>query len=135
MESKISSRAILKMLEHLESRGGDIDYIDIQETRKEQEAPWNTNEHIVTYFSDVQLAVKRLTKAGVTSDEVELLSNALFSIKTSGKMEYALQEWDKKAKADQTWGKQRLILAKSMLIAESIKELKRSKQDSDPQTK
>ena len=91
------------MLEHLEHRRGDIDYIDIQEMRKERDAPWNTNEHIVTYFSSVQRAVKRLTKAGVNSDEIELLSNALYSIKQSGEMEYALQQWDLKARADRTW--------------------------------
>ena len=39
----------------------------------------------------------------MTSDEVELLANTLFSIKQSGEMEYALQEWDKKTKANQTW--------------------------------
>ena len=103
---------ILKMLEHLEERGGDVDYIDIQEMRKERDAPWNTNEHIVTYFSGTQGAVKRLKKAGVTSDEVELLANALFSIKQSGEMEYALQEWDKKAKADQTWEKAKTYFSK-----------------------
>ena len=102
----------LEMLEHLEDRGGDVDYIDIQEMRKERDAPWNTNEHIVTYFSGVQGAVKRLKKAGVTSDEVELLANALFSIKQSGEMEYALQEWDKKAKADQTWEKAKTYFSK-----------------------
>ena len=102
----------LEMLEHLEDRGGDVDYIDIQEMRKERDAPWNTNEHIVTYFSSVQGAVKRLKKAGVTSDEVELLANALFSIKQSGEMEYALQEWDKKAKADQTWEKAKTYFSK-----------------------
>ena len=102
----------LEMLEHLEDRGGDVDYIDIQEMRKERDAPWNTNEHIVTYFSGVQGAVKRLKKAGVTSDEVELLANALFSIKQSGEMEHALQEWDKKAKADQTWEKAKTYFSK-----------------------
>ena len=102
----------LEMLEHLEDRGGDVDYIDIQEMRKERDAPWNTNEHIVTYFSDITGAVKRLKKAGVTSDEVELLANALFSIKQSGEMEYALQEWDKKAKADQTWEKAKTYFSK-----------------------
>lgn len=104
--------SILEMLEHLENRGGDIDYIDIQDMKKERDAPWNTNEHIVTYFSGVQRAVKRLTKAGVTSDEVELLANALYSIKQSGEMEYALQEWDKKSRADRTWATAKTYFSK-----------------------
>ena len=127
--------SILDMLEHLENRGGDIDYIDIQEMRKERDAPWNTNEHIVTYFSGVQRAVKRLTKAGVTSDEIELLANALYSIKQSGEMEYALQEWDKKAKADRTWEKAKTYFSKEYANRKSTKQSKQSKQDSDPPTK
>ena len=103
---------ILEMLEHLEDRGGDIDYIDIQEMRKERDASWNSNEHIVSYFSSTQSAVKRLKKAGVTSDETELLANALYSIKESGEMEYALQEWDKKAKTDQTWANAKTYFSK-----------------------
>ena len=103
---------ILEMLEHLEDRGGDIDYIDIAEMRKEREAPWDTNEHIVTYFSGVQRAVKRLTKAKVKSDEIELLANALMTIKESGEMEHALQEWEKKDKADQTWEKAKTYFSK-----------------------
>ena len=93
------------MLKHLEDHVGNVDYIDIQEMRKEQDAPLNTNEHIVTHFSGTQGAVKRLKKAGVTLGEVELLANALYSIKQNGKMECTLRERDKKAKADQTRGK------------------------------
>ncbi len=66
----------------------------------------------MSYFSSTQRAVKRLKKAGVTSDETELLANALYSIKESGEMEYALQEWDKKAKTDQTWANAKTYFSK-----------------------
>ena len=36
-------------------------------------------------------------------DDKELLANALYTIKESGEMEWALKEWNKKAAADKTW--------------------------------
>ena len=93
----------LEMLQHLEDWGGDIDYINIQEMKAERDGPWDTNQHIVTYFSRVERAVKRLKEGKVTTSEVKILSNLLFQIKQSGEMEWALKEWNKKPKADRTW--------------------------------
>ena len=50
------------MLKHLEDQGGNINYMDIQEIKKEQDAPWDTNEHIVTYFMKVERVNKWLNK-------------------------------------------------------------------------
>ena len=94
---------IIKMIEHLKTHRGEIDYIDIQEMKKERDAPWNTNDHIVTYFSKIERTVKWLELAEVKSDKNELLSNALYAIKESGEMEHALREWDNKKKEDRTW--------------------------------
>ena len=93
----------LKMLQHFEDRGGDIDYINIQEMKTKRDGPWDTNQHIVTYFSRVEQAVKRLKEGKVTTSEVKILSNVLFQIKQSGEMEWALKEWNKKPEADRTW--------------------------------
>ena len=95
--------SILEMLDHLGARGGEIDYIDIQEIKKERDAPWNTNEHIVKYFSNTDRAVKRLKRSKVDTSEKELMSNALYTIKESGEMERALEDWDKKPEAERTW--------------------------------
>ncbi len=38
----------IKILEHLEKRGGTLDFIDTMEIKKERDAPWNGNEHVVT---------------------------------------------------------------------------------------
>ncbi len=64
--------------------------------KKEQDASWDTNENIVTHFLKVEKALKQLEQAKVKCDKTELLSNALFTIKESGKMEQAIIDWDKK---------------------------------------
>ena len=39
----------------------------------------------------------------MTTSEVKILSDVLFQIKQSGKMEWALKEWNKKPESDRTW--------------------------------
>ena len=75
------------MLKHLEDSGGELDYIDLQELKKERDAPWDTNEHIVKYFTKVDRAVKRANDK-IKVDEKELLANALYTIKESSEMEW-----------------------------------------------
>ena len=70
--------------------------------KKERDGHWDTNKHIVTYFTKVELVRKRL-KHTITVDDKELLRNALYTIKASGQMEWVLKEWDKKADTDKTW--------------------------------
>ena len=43
----------LAMLEHLEKRGGTLDYINTKEIKKERNDPWDVNKHVVTYFNRV----------------------------------------------------------------------------------
>ena len=93
---------VVQMLQHLKDQGGDIDCIDIQEIKAERDAPWDTNQHIVTYFLQVDKAIKRLDHAGVKTDDKELISSALYQIKQSGEMEHALKKWDNKDAADKT---------------------------------
>lgn len=96
------NKPVTEMFEHLVERAGELDYIDLQEMKKERDAPWDTNEHIVTYFTKVERAVKRM-KGKINTDDKELLSNALYTIKESGEMEHALRKWDEKSEADKTW--------------------------------
>lgn len=93
---------VTEMFEHLVERGSDVDFIEIQEMKAERDAPWDTNEHIVTYFTKVERVCKRLKKK-ISIDDKELLSNALYTIKESGEMEWALKKWEEKAEADKTW--------------------------------
>ena len=83
------------MLKHLEDREGELDYINLQQLKKEKYAPWDTNEHIVKYFTKVDRAVKR-AKDKIKVDDKELLTNVLYTIKESGEMEWALKKGNKR---------------------------------------
>ena len=60
---------VIKMLQHLKDWGEEVDFIDIQEMKKDSDAEWDNNEHIVMYFSKVQNAVKRLGQTGIKFDK------------------------------------------------------------------
>ena len=79
-----------KIIEHLESRGGKMDFIDTNEIKQERDAPWDTNEHVVTYFNRVTQAVKQLERAKIRTDEIELLNQALYTFKQSEELDQAL---------------------------------------------
>ena len=49
---------LIEMLEHLERRGGTLDFIETQEIKEERDAPWDGVEHPVAYFDQVEQAVK-----------------------------------------------------------------------------
>ena len=82
-----------------------MDFIDTNEIKQERDTPWDTNEHVVTYFNRVTQAVKQLERAKIRTDEIELLNQALYTFKQSGELEQALVNWDAKDEADQTWEK------------------------------
>ena len=65
------------MLDHLEKRGGALDYVNTNGIKKECDAPWDTTEHIVAYFNWVNNSVKQLDQANIASDKIELLRQAL----------------------------------------------------------
>ena len=59
----------IKMLEHLEKRGRTLDFIDTTEIKGERDAPWDGNEHVVTYFNRIEQAVKQLERAKIVTDK------------------------------------------------------------------
>ena len=56
------------MFEHLAVRWSDVDFIEIHAMKIEQDASWDTNENIVTYFTKVERICKRLKKK-ITIDD------------------------------------------------------------------
>ena len=72
-----TNKMLIEMLEHLESRGGNLDFIDTNEIKQERNAPYDTNEYVVTYFNRVTQAIKQLERAKIKIDEIELLNQAL----------------------------------------------------------
>ena len=95
----------IEMLEHLEKRGGTLDFIDTTEIKGERDAPWDGNEHVVTYFNRIEQAVKQLERAKIVTDKQELLNQALYTFKESGELEQGLVNWTALAEPDKTWDK------------------------------
>jgi len=72
-----TNKTPIKLLEHLESRGGMLNFIDTQEIKQERDILWDSNEHIVTYFNQVEQVVKLLDRANIALDETKLMNQAL----------------------------------------------------------
>ena len=53
--------------------------------KAEQDAHWDINKHIVTYFTKVEQVCKHLKKL-IPVDDKELLSNPLYTIKEGGEL-------------------------------------------------
>ena len=100
-----ANMTMIDMLKHLELRGGAMDYVDTKEIKKERDDPWDVNKYVVTYFNRVEQAVKQLDHASIKTDKKELLQQALYTFKESGKLEQGLVNWIALDKTDQTWEK------------------------------
>ena len=48
---------LLEILAHLQDRGGQLDYIDITQLKKERDSPWDINVHILKHIAKVQKSV------------------------------------------------------------------------------
>jgi len=91
----------IAMLEHLKKRGGGaLDFIDTTENKGERDAPWDENEHVVTYFNQIKQAVKQLEREQIVTDKQELLNQALYTFKESGELEQGLVNWTALAEPD-----------------------------------
>ena len=55
-----TNQSLQQILAHLRDRGGALDYIDISGLKKERDASWDINEHIVKHITKVQKAVTTL---------------------------------------------------------------------------
>ena len=95
--------SIVDMIDHLKSRGGTLDYFEIQAIKSERDTPWDGNENVVTYFARVERCNKQLKRAKITPDETELMNQALYYFKESGELEQGLVNWEAKTEADKTW--------------------------------
>ena len=82
--------SIVDMLDHLEARGGKLDYFEIQAIKAELDAPWDGNENVVTYFSRIERCNRQLKRGKITPDETDLINQALYFFKESGELEQGL---------------------------------------------
>jgi hypothetical protein len=66
------------MLNHLQNRGGALDFADTKMLLAERDGEWDASEVPQLYFNQVEKAMQGLTCAGVNSDLNERRDMALF---------------------------------------------------------
>ena len=98
-----TNKTPIEMLDHLETKGWTLDCVDTNEIMKYRYAPWDTTEHVVAYFHHVKKAVKKMNRANITSNKIELLYQALYTFKESRYLEKALVNWNSPPELYQTW--------------------------------
>jgi hypothetical protein len=66
-------------------------------------SPWNVAEVPSVYFNWVEKAVKQLAKANINIDQMAMMKKALKCFKDCGNFDPAIQEWEARLVAYQTW--------------------------------
>ena len=92
-----------QMINHLRSRGGQLDFTDTRRLISERDSEWDTNEVPQVYFNRVEKAIKQLKRAGIQSNLNERRDMALYYLKAAGEYDAAVREWEAKPIADKTW--------------------------------
>jgi hypothetical protein len=56
------------MLDHLQNRGGALDFADTKTLLAERDGEWDASKISQLYFNRVEMAMNGLTQAGINSD-------------------------------------------------------------------
>jgi hypothetical protein len=75
------------MLDHLQNRGGALNFADTKTLLAERDGEWDASEIPQLYFNRVEKAMKGLTQAGINSDLNERRDMALYYLKAAGEFE------------------------------------------------
>jgi hypothetical protein len=111
-----------QIINHLEIRGGALDFEDTKTLINERDMEWDVSENPQIYFNRVEKAVKALTRANINRDMNQLRDMALYHFNVSSKFDAAVREWENKASADKTWSN-----IKTFISAEYARENKQNK--------
>jgi hypothetical protein len=111
-----------EMLDHLQNRGGALNFVDTKTLLAERDGEWDASEIPQLYFNKVEKAMKGLTQAGINSDLNERRDMALYYLKAAGEFDAAVREWEAKPAASKTWANIKIFIS-----AEYAKENKQNK--------
>jgi hypothetical protein len=111
-----------EMLDHLQNRGGALDFVDTKTLLAERDGEWDASKVPQLYFNRVEKAMKGLTQAGINSDLNERRDIALYYLKVAGKFNATVGEWEARPTASKTWAN-----IKTFISAEYAKENKQNK--------
>ena len=90
------------MLNHLQNRGGALDFADTKTLLAERDGEWDASEVPQLYFNRVEKAMQGLTRAGINSDLNERCGMALFYLQASGEFNAAVREWENRPAGQKT---------------------------------
>jgi len=99
------------MINHLQNRGGALDFADTKTLLTERDQEWDASEVPTMYFNRVKKAMKQLTRAGIVSDLKERTDMALNYFKNTGEYDAAVREWEAKPVATKTWANFKLFMS------------------------
>jgi hypothetical protein len=111
-----------EMLDHLQNRGGALNFADTKTLLAERDGEWDASKIPQLYFNRVEKAMKGLTQAGINFDLNEMRNIALYYLKAAGKFDIAVCKWEAKPTASKTWAN-----IKTFISAEYAKENKQNK--------
>ncbi len=111
-----------EMINHLQNRGGTLDFADTKTLLAERDGEWDASKIPQLYFNRVEKAMKGLTRAGINSDLNERQDMALYYFKAAGKYDAAVHEWEAKPAVDKTWADIKVFIS-----AKYAKENKQNK--------
>jgi hypothetical protein len=94
----------MQMIEHLRLGGAVLDYmVDVSELNDKLTEPWDGVKNPATKFARKDIIERQLIKAGLPNQQPLRLALMLARIKSMGKYDNAVREWDNKPAADKTF--------------------------------
>jgi hypothetical protein len=87
-----------------------MDFVDITALMAECDAPWNAAEVPTKYFNRVEKARRQLVRANVLIDKRAMMAKALKSFKDAGDFNPAIQEWEVRPVATQTYANLKVVM-------------------------
>jgi hypothetical protein len=91
-----------EMINHLQNRGGTINFTDTKTLMAERDGEWDASGIPQLYFNRVEKAMKGLTQAGINSDLNERQDMALYYFKAAGKYDSAVRKREATPAVDKT---------------------------------
>ena len=99
-----------EMLDHLQSGGTELNNDNIAELITKLNTPWEVNKNLATKFARDNKIEKQLAKKGIMAQLLVWLALAKSAFKVTGKYEVALNNFEAKPMADQTFVNFRMFI-------------------------
>jgi hypothetical protein len=93
----------IQMVTHLCLHWGTVDFVDISALITECDSPLNVAEVPQVYFNWVEKVVKQLAKVNINIERMAMMNKALKCFKDCRNFDPAIQEWEARLVANQTW--------------------------------